>query len=125
MVSTIWSLTLAQVPLPLAVSVKVTAPVSPTPGWYVGVNVFALNKVPVPVVVHSKLLKLLALAKVVWVLKLKLMPWHVSASLPALTIADGVMVSTIWSTAGEQNPKGLVTVNVNVTEEPASEGPKV
>ena len=80
---------------------------------------------PVPVVVHRILLKLLALAKVVCVLKLNAMPWHVSASLPAFTVADGVIVNTIWSTAGEQNPKGLVTVNVNVTAEPASEGPKV
>jgi hypothetical protein len=35
------------------------------------------------------------------------------------------MVNTIWSTAGEQNPKGLVTVKVNVTDDPASEGPNV
>ena len=74
----------------------------------------ALVNVPVPVVVHSKLLKLVALAKVVWVLKLNATPWHVSASLPALTVADGVIVSTIWSFTLAHVPLPLA-VSVKVT----------
>ena len=60
-----------------------------------GVKVVAFAKVPVPVWVHSKLLKLLADAGVACVLKLNTVPWHTSWLLPALTTTAGVMVRSI------------------------------
>ena len=84
----------AQVPLPVAVNVKVTTPVSPAVGVYVGLNVFAFTNVPNPPV-QVNVLNPLAVATVVLVPKLMLVPWHVSALLPAFTTTCGVTVNTI------------------------------
>src|SRR5690606_16057391 len=85
------SFRLTQLPLPKAVRVKVTLPISSTPGVYVGVKVLALVNDPVPDVAHKMELKLLAVAAVDCEVKLNTTPSQISSSLPADTITDGVM----------------------------------
>ena len=104
----------------MAVSVKVTVPVSPDPGLYVGVKVLALKIVPVPVCVHRIELKFDALAGVVCVVKLILVPWQVSASLPAFTNGAVLIVKVIWLLRLGQLPLPFaVSVNVTVPVSPA------
>ena len=70
-----------------------------------------LLNVPVPDVVQVLLAALPPrVPDKVWVL-----PEHIVASIPALTVAVGFIVSTIASLTAEQGPTGLSVVIVNVT----------
>ena len=104
-------------PLGLPVSVKVTTPVSPDPGAYVGVNVLALKIVPVPVVVQridAVLLDVAPPAKVMFT------PWQVDSFEPALTEGDAVIVIVFVAVTDEQEPFPVpVSVNVTVPVSPA------
>jgi hypothetical protein len=86
-VSDIWSVTGAQLPLVLeAVTVKVTTPVSPIPGVYVGVSVLPLVMLPVPLWAQDTVVPADVVAPVDCDEKLKATPSHVCSSLPAFTV---------------------------------------
>ena len=112
----------AQLPLPVAVNVKVIKPVSANVGVYVGFSALALEKLPAPPL-QIKVAKLLADAGVARVAKSNGEPWQIAAFEPALTFTAGVIVSCMVLVCVAQLPLP-VAVKVKVTT-PVSPTPGV
>jgi hypothetical protein len=93
--------------------VSVTEPevISAAEGVYTALTSVALLKVPVPEVVQVE--DVAAPLRVP--AKVYVLPEQIVASLPALVIAPGLIVSTIASLTAGQIPGGLSVVRVNVT----------
>ena len=90
-------LALRQGALALAVSVRITLPdaISAAEGIYAGFIIVGLLKIPLPEVVQSKLLYCDAVASEIF----RTEPSQIVAGAPALTVACGINVSIMVSTA--------------------------